>query len=84
MFSDDRSSKSNKKCRNEGEFAVKIETLREIIRESMRVFWEFLCADKEEFSSVLMKVSHQTQVSPQDTLDLELLTDVRTHLQKVF
>ncbi|KAF8059223.1 hypothetical protein N665_1233s0003 [Sinapis alba] len=81
LVRDDRSSKSNKKCRNEGEFAVKIETLREIILESMRVFWEFLCADKDEFSSV-MKVSHQTQVSPQDPLDLELLTDMRTHLQK--
>jgi len=57
--------------------------LREIIRESMSVFWEFLCADKDEFTS-MMKVSHQTQVSPQDSLDLELLTDIRTHLQKVF
>lgn len=83
MFSDDRSSKTNKKCRNEGEFAVKIEMLREIIRESMSVFWEFLCADKDEFTSI-MKVSHQTQVSPQDPLDLELLTDNRTDLQKVF
>ncbi|KAG2312907.1 hypothetical protein Bca4012_027514 [Brassica carinata] len=81
LVRDDRSSKSNKKCRNEGEFAVKIETLREIILESMRVFWEFLCADKDEFSSV-MKVTHQTQVSPQDPLDLGLLTDMRTHLQK--
>ncbi|XP_018457617.2 uncharacterized protein LOC108828413 isoform X2 [Raphanus sativus] len=81
LVRDDRSSKSNKKCRNEGEFAVKIETLREIILESMRVFWEFLCADKDELSSVI-KVSHQTQVSPQDPLDLELLTDMRTHLQK--
>ncbi|CAN7122932.1 unnamed protein product [Brassica rapa subsp. narinosa] len=81
LVRDDRSSKSNMKCRNEGEFAVKIETLREIILESMRVFWEFLCADKDEFSSV-MKVSHQTQVSPQDPLDLELLTEMRTNLQK--
>ncbi|KAJ0242778.1 Zinc finger FYVE domain protein [Hirschfeldia incana] len=81
LVRDDRSSKNNKKCRNEGEFAVKIEMLREIILESMRVFWEFLCADKDEFSSV-MKVSHQTQVSPQDPLDLKLLTDMRTHLQK--
>ncbi|KAL1213636.1 hypothetical protein V5N11_012593 [Cardamine amara subsp. amara] len=81
LVRDDRSSKTNKKCRNEGEFAVKIESLREIIRESMRVFLEFLSADKDEFTSV-MKVSHQTQVSPQDPLDLELLTDIRTHFQK--
>ncbi|CAE5963574.1 unnamed protein product [Arabidopsis arenosa] len=81
LVKDDRSSKTNKKCRNEGEFAVKIEMLREIIRESMSVFWEFLCADKDEFTSI-MKVSHQTQVSPQDPLDLELLTDIRTDLQK--
>ncbi|CAA7019543.1 unnamed protein product [Microthlaspi erraticum] len=81
LVRDDRSWKSNKKCRNEGEYAVKIETLREIIRESIRVFLEFLCADKDEVSSV-MKVSHQTQVSPQDPLDLELLTDIRTNLQK--
>ncbi|KAG7651141.1 putative ribosomal protein L34Ae [Arabidopsis thaliana] len=79
LVRDDRSSK--KKCRYEGEFAVKIEMLREIIRESMSVFWDFLCADKDEFTS-MMKVSHQTQVSPQDPLDLELLTDIRTHLQK--
>lgn len=57
--------------------------LREIIRESMSVFWEFLCVDKDEFTSII-KVSHQTQVSPQDPLDLELLTDIRTDLQKVF
>ncbi|EOA34942.1 hypothetical protein CARUB_v10020026mg [Capsella rubella] len=81
LVRDDRSSKSNKKCKYEGEFAVKIEMLREIIRESMSVFWEFLCADKDEFTS-MMKVSHQTQVSPQDPLDLELLTDIRTHFQK--
>ncbi|CAL9240039.1 unnamed protein product [Arabidopsis halleri] len=81
LVRDDRSSKTNKKCRNEGEFAVKIEMLREIIRESMSVFWEFLCADKDEFTSII-KVSHQTQVSPQDPLDLELLTDIRTDLQK--
>ncbi|XP_010470958.1 PREDICTED: uncharacterized protein LOC104750805 isoform X2 [Camelina sativa] len=81
LVRDDRSSKSNKKCRYEGEFAVKIEMLREIIRESMCIFLEFLCADKDEFTS-MVKVSHQTQVSPQDPLDLELLTDIRTHFQK--
>lgn len=41
------------KCRNEGEFVVKIEMLREIILELMCVFWEFFCVDKDEFSFVM-------------------------------
>ncbi|XP_010552575.1 PREDICTED: uncharacterized protein LOC104822913 [Tarenaya hassleriana] len=80
LVRDDHSSKTDK-CRNQGAFAITIEALREIIQESMHVFWEFISAERHEFSSI-SKVSHHTQVSPQDPLDLELLTDIRTNLQK--
>ncbi|XVF85927.1 hypothetical protein PTKIN_Ptkin17bG0157000 [Pterospermum kingtungense] len=64
------------------EVAVSSEMLTYIIEESMHVFWEFLRADKDE-ANVTSKTPQQAQVAPHDPIDLELLMDVRTDLQKV-
>ncbi|KAK6251820.1 hypothetical protein QUC31_013540 [Theobroma cacao] len=63
------------------EDAVSSEMLTDIIEESMQVFWEFLRADKDE-ANATSKTPQQAQVAPHDPTDLELLTDVRTDLQK--
>ena len=60
----------------EEENIVLIEILTEFIHESMRVFWEFLRADKDE-------ASRSTHVHLQDPSDSELLIDIKTSLQKV-
>ena len=64
------------------EDGVSSEMLTDIIEESMHVFWEFLCADKDE-ANATSKTPQQAQVAPHDPIDLELLMDVRTDLQKV-
>lgn len=67
-----------------GEYdAISIEVLKEIIEESMRVFWEFLRADKHEDTFVL-KQYHGTKLDHQDAAaHLELLMDIKSKLQKV-
>ncbi|XVE91489.1 hypothetical protein REPUB_Repub01dG0014600 [Reevesia pubescens] len=68
-------------CSKYKENAVSSEMLTDIIEESMHVFWEFLRADKDE-SNAISKTPQQAQVAPHDPIDLELLLDVRTDLQK--
>ena len=67
--------KDKKESGVEGESLVSIAILAEFIEESMRVFWEFLRADKDEAS--------RTNVRLQDPSDSELLIDIKTSLQKV-
>lgn len=57
-----------------GNDAISISMLREIIEESMRLFWEFLRVDK---------VASVKNVELQDPADLELMTNIQTNLQKV-
>lgn len=63
--------------RRDEEDTITSAMLTVIIKESMRVFWEFLRADKDE-GDVMLK-------SPelQDSIDSELLIDIRTDFQKV-
>ncbi|GMI87385.1 hypothetical protein HRI_002407800 [Hibiscus trionum] len=63
------------------EDAVSSEMLKDIIEESMHVFWEFLRADKDEPNSTSKPPFH-SQVAPHDPIDFNLLMDVRTNLQK--
>ncbi|KAK8699769.1 hypothetical protein V6N13_115847 [Hibiscus sabdariffa] len=63
------------------EDAVSSEMLKDILEESMHVFWEFLRADKDEPNSN-SKAPFQSQVAPSDPMDFELLMDIRTDLQK--
>ncbi|XP_022776878.1 uncharacterized protein LOC111318346 [Durio zibethinus] len=68
-------------CSKYMEDAMSSEMLTDIIEESMQVFWEFLRADKDE-ANATSKTPQQAQVAPHDPIDLELLMDVRTDLQK--
>lgn len=62
--------------------AISITVLKEIMEESMRVFWEFLRADKHEDTFVL-KQYHGTKLDHQDAAEhLELLMDTKSKLQK--
>ncbi|XP_027346545.1 uncharacterized protein LOC113858218 [Abrus precatorius] len=62
------------------EDAIDSERLTEIIKESMRVFWEFVKADKD-YGNMILK-SHRTEIDVKDPAILDLLGNVRTHLQK--
>ncbi|KAG4207945.1 hypothetical protein ERO13_A03G100800v2 [Gossypium hirsutum] len=63
------------------EDAVSNGVLSDMIEESMHVLWEFLRADKDN-TNATSKTPQQAQVAPHDPIDLELLMDVRTELQK--
>lgn len=77
--------KDKKMMRREEEDAVTSVKLEEMIKESMRVFWEFIRADKDDTNAnVLFKVSHQSKKHLKDPAISDLLIHTRTHLHKVF
>lgn len=65
---------------DEEEGAISIAMLREIIEESMQVFWEFLRADKDE-ASLSLKGFRGTKVD-HNAADSELLMNIKSSLQK--
>ncbi|KAH7570104.1 hypothetical protein JRO89_XS05G0045300 [Xanthoceras sorbifolium] len=73
----DDSLKDRKERRRDEKDAITSPMLTEIIKESMKVFWEFLRADKDGSNDVISR-------SPelQDSIDSELLNDIRTDFQK--
>jgi len=75
--------KDKNATKRDDEDAVTSGKLAETIRESMRVFWEFVRADKEVNGNVFSKVSHRTRTHLKDPAISDLLTDIQTHLQKV-
>ncbi|KAK3212704.1 hypothetical protein Dsin_017410 [Dipteronia sinensis] len=76
--------KDRKKARTKGRdnYAITSDMLVEIMEESIRIFWRFVRADNKDTNIVIQKSRKGTQIEPQDTLDLELLSQVRTCLQK--
>uniref|UniRef100_A0A5B6Z1A4 Ribosomal protein L34Ae n=2 Tax=Davidia involucrata TaxID=16924 RepID=A0A5B6Z1A4_DAVIN len=73
--------KDKKENRVEGNDVVSIAMLTEIIEESMRTFWEFLRADKDE-ASVILKGLQGSHVHLQAPFDSELLMNIKASLQK--
>lgn len=57
--------------------------LTQVIDESMRVFWEFLEADKDEANVILKGIQSTNHVDLQDPSDSEFLMEIKTILQKV-
>jgi hypothetical protein len=77
-------SMKDKKARGKGKDGDSItsDMLVEIMEESIRIFWQFVRSDKDA-ENVISKGRKGTQIEPQDPTELELLTEVRTSLQKV-
>ncbi|KAJ6926905.1 hypothetical protein NC651_011105 [Populus alba x Populus x berolinensis] len=76
-------SMKDKKARGKGKDGDSItsDMLVEIMEESIRIFWQFVRSDKDA-DNVISKGRKGTQIEPQDPTELELLTEVRTSLQK--
>ncbi|KAK9271790.1 hypothetical protein L1049_002154 [Liquidambar formosana] len=75
------SLKDKKKRIGRTDDAITSDMLVEIMEESIRIFWRFVRADKHE-TNVILKYQKGTQVELQDPADSELLSEVRTNLQK--
>lgn len=65
-----------------GNYVVTSEILEDIMEESIRIFWEFVKADKDETPGIL-KGLMGTHVELQDAADSELMTDIHSNLHKV-
>uniref|UniRef100_M1D398 60S ribosomal protein L34 n=3 Tax=Solanum tuberosum TaxID=4113 RepID=M1D398_SOLTU len=74
---DDR-FKGKKGEREEEKDVISIVKLGEVIKETMQVFWEFLCADKRE-ANLALKGVQRTQM---DNAEIELFMNVKLDLQK--
>ncbi|KAK0574689.1 hypothetical protein LWI29_027389 [Acer saccharum] len=73
----DDNFKDKKERRRDENDAITSPMLTEIIEESTRVFWEFLRGDKVGTNDV-----NSRNPELQDSIDSELLTDIRTDFQK--
>lgn len=65
-----------------GNDAITSEMLEDIMEESIRIFWEFVKADKDE-TPVILKGLLRAHVELQDPSDYELMMDIQAILQKV-
>lgn len=73
---------SRSEWRGKGEGGTSIGMLKEVIRATMCVFWEFLRADKDETPAWTQMGIHGVQFDLQDPSDTELLQEIRSSLQK--
>lgn len=64
-----------------GDDAITSEMLEEIMEESIRIFWEFVKADKDE-TSIILKGLIGSHVELQDPSDFRLMSEIQTSLQK--
>ncbi|KAK4479807.1 hypothetical protein RD792_015345 [Penstemon davidsonii] len=71
----------DKKERREEKDAISLDSLVEIVRESMLILKEFLRADKSA-TNVVLKGILGTKIDRQDTANSELLVNIITTLQK--
>lgn len=67
---------------DEEEDAIASGKLADIIKESMRVFWEFVRADKD-YGNVIFKASRHNRIDLKDPMISGLMVDIKTQLQKV-
>lgn len=82
MHCADDNTKDKKIIKLGEEYAIDGEGLAQIIKDSMRVFWEFVRADKD-YGNGTLKVSHHSGIDVKDPVISDLLGNVRTQLQKV-
>ncbi|XP_058096488.1 uncharacterized protein LOC131242102 [Magnolia sinica] len=74
-------SKEKMVNRSGGNDAVTGRMLGEIMEESMRIFWEFIKADRDE-AHVILKGLLSSQAEVQDPSDPQLLANIQADLQK--
>lgn len=74
-------SKNKMEEKMKGNYAITSEMLEEIMEESIRIFWEFVKADKDE-TSIILKGLIGNQVELQDQSDFQLMSEIQTSLQK--
>lgn len=66
-----------------GQYAITSDMLVEMMEESIRILWRFIRIDKD--SSIVTGKTHRTNsLQLQNAGDLELLTEVKKVLHKVF
>lgn len=70
------------RIKGKSEFGVSGDMLIEILEESIRVFWQFIRADKDA-NSLIQKHRKASHPELQDPADSELLSELRATLQKV-
>ncbi|KAL5123275.1 60S ribosomal protein L34 [Glycine soja] len=66
---------------DEEEDAIASGKLADITKESMRVFWEFVRADKD-YGNVIFKASQHNRIDLKDPIISGLMVDIKTQLQK--
>lgn len=66
-----------------GDYAITSDVLVEIIEESIRIFWQFVRADKDCSNANVKCRKAPHHVELQNPEDSELLMQVRANLQKV-
>ncbi|XP_074562517.1 uncharacterized protein LOC141819038 [Curcuma longa] len=64
--------------KSKGNFVVTIETLEDIMEESIRIFWEFVKADTPGFLKVLMGAHAELE----DPTDSKLMEEIQINLDK--
>ncbi|XP_020590323.1 uncharacterized protein LOC110031460 [Phalaenopsis equestris] len=67
--------------KKEKDYAVSLEMLEDIMEEAIRVFWEFVKAEKDE-TPLLFRVLSDNNVEVQNPSDYELLEEIQSDLQK--
>lgn len=74
-------SKDRMEEKRKRNYAITSDMLEDIMVESIRLFWEFVKADKDE-TSVILKGLIGNHVELQDPSDFELMSEVQASLQK--
>ncbi|KAG1366449.1 hypothetical protein COCNU_13G002390 [Cocos nucifera] len=68
--------------RRNGSDVITSEMLEDIMEESIRIFWKFVKADKDDTPAIILKGIVGTQVELQNPSDYELMMDVEAIMQK--
>ncbi|KAI0499224.1 hypothetical protein KFK09_020127 [Dendrobium nobile] len=67
--------------KKEFDYVVTSEMLEDIMEETIRIFWEFVKAEKHE-TTILIRVLAESNVEVQDPSDYEFMEEIQSNLQK--
>ncbi|KAL9246387.1 hypothetical protein vseg_019928 [Gypsophila vaccaria] len=69
-------------CKGEKEGGISVSILKEVIASSIRSFWDFVHADKDDAHTITLMGIYGGHVHLEDPSCTDLLTDVRSNLHK--